>query len=141
MTHPSLENLLHACERFTDILNQETDLLKSHNIAGANALLIDKQHRADRHQSACALFNTENTMAQCTSEELTMLKDAIDTLHQALIDNKESVDIAYKVRSSIVDKISSAIKDQQAPVCHYTKSAKFSTNSSPVSMLALNRQI
>ncbi len=141
MTNTTFDNLILSCNHFMSILSKETELLNANNIAGANALLKEKQHAADLHQSSCMLFEAENTLAQCSPEHLKTLKETIDNLHNQLLENKAAIDLAYKVRSSIVDKISAAVKEQQAPVCQYTKSARFSTNSSPVSMLALNRQI
>lgn len=141
MTQKSLDTLIYACQHFTEVLNAETELLNANNITGANELLKDKQHAADMHQNACTLFEADNALAQCTPEELTLLKETIDSLHKSLLDNKTAIDIAHTVRSSIINKITEAVKEQQAPVCQYTKAARFSTNSSPVSMLALNRQI
>lgn len=141
MTNQIYNNLISVCHRFTTILIQETEFLQNQDLANALALLPEKQAIADQHQSACDLFSMEDMTASCTPEELIILKQSIDDLHQALIDNKTAVDLAHKIRSSIINKITSAVKDKQAPVCQYTKDARFSTNSSPVSMLALNRQI
>ncbi|MBX3487059.1 MAG: hypothetical protein KF798_04050 [Candidatus Paracaedibacteraceae bacterium] len=141
MTHTVFDNLISSCTHFIKILSQETELLNANNIAEANALLKEKQYAADLHHNACTLFEAENALAQCTAEELKTLKETIDLLHHELLANKTAIDLAYKIRTSIIDKISAAVKEQQAPVCHYTKSARFSTNTSPVSMLALNRQI
>lgn len=141
MSNNTYQQLIDISDQFTMLLQEETSFLKEHNVPAVQSLLPGKQRLTDLHQQACIEFNAQNQLVQCSPEELNILKEKIDILHNSLIENKEALDIAQTVRSQVIDKISQAVKENQAPRCHYNKTARLNVNTAPVSMLALNRQI
>ncbi|AIK97288.1 hypothetical protein [Candidatus Odyssella acanthamoebae] len=141
MSNDIYQRLMDITATFVELIQQETAFLEAHDVPSAQTLLPEKQRLAEIHQQVCQEFNAQNRMAQCTVEELQALKETIEVMRTSLVENKEALDIAHKVRSHIINKISQAVKENQAPTCHYNKAARFHANSSPVSMLALDRQI
>lgn len=141
MSNNIYQQLIDISDQFIILLQEETNFLKEHNVPATQLLLPEKQRLTDLHQQACVEFNAQNQLAQCSPEDLNILKEKIDLLHNSLIENKEALNIAQTVRSQIIDKISQTVKENQAPRCHYNKAARLNANTTPVSMLALNRQI
>lgn len=133
--------LMNASGQFIDLIQQETNFLKEHNITCVQSLLPEKQKLSDLHQKACQEFNSQNGMTGCSVEQLSRLKEKIDLMHTCLLENKEALDLAHGVRSQIISKVSEAVKNIQAPVCHYNKEARLTANSVPVSMLSFNKQV
>ncbi|MBW8309068.1 MAG: hypothetical protein K0M45_05460 [Candidatus Paracaedibacteraceae bacterium] len=141
MVNDIYQRLMSVSATFIEVIQQETAFLIAHNVPLAQTLLPEKQRLAEVHQQVCQEFSAQNRMAQCTGEELQALKETIKMMQISLLENKEALDIAHQVRAHIIDKISHAVKEKQAPTCHYNKAARFNANSTPVSMLALDRQI
>ncbi|WP_010299119.1 hypothetical protein [Candidatus Odyssella thessalonicensis] len=141
MSNNVYQNLMEITAELVEIIHKETELLYAHQVSEAQALLLDKQKLAEQHQFICKQFNEQDITSECTVEELQALKELIDRLHACLLENKQALEVAQTVRNKIIDKISQAVKEDQAPTCHYNKTARFDPNLAPVTMLALNLQI
>ena len=135
------KDLMEISKSFLSLLAQETRFLESHQMNQALGLLSQKEVLANQHAHCVDAYSQGEEWKNCSLEELNDLKDVLDDLRETLIQNQKALSLVHSVQESIMGKITQALRDQDAPIYHYSKDRRQGINSSPVSISAINERI
>lgn len=140
MTTPYKE-LIEVSKKFLTLVNEETSLLESHQMNQALKLLPQKEELAHCHAQCVEVYSQGEQWKKCSLEELGELRTVLDDLKEILIKNQKALALIRSVQEGIMNKITQAIRDEGAPVYHYSKDRRQGINSSAVSLSAFNERI
>ena len=141
MSQNLCNELIQLSGQFAELLNQETDLMRSHQTGKALELLDQKRGLGERHQALCAQFSEKNGWKSCDASDLEHLKQALDTLKVSLEHNKIAIGVVHRVREGFVRQVTEVVKEHESPVCRYSKFGRNMDSKMPVSMKIVNSRL
>lgn len=135
------DHLMDVSRRFLAIVQEETSLLTTSHMGKALDLLPQKEALANEHAQAMEAYTQDGTWRQGPLSNLTGLKEMLDALQEALVENQQAISRVHAVQESIMGKITQAICEHDAPVYCYSKDRRQGSMSSPVSLSAYDQHI
>lgn len=142
MNNQSLfDQLVETSRAFIQVVEDETTHLKNHKLDHALALLPQKKECASIHQDLVQHFTAQQDWKDVPLSDLTILKELLDHLAEALTDNERALKIVHAVHEGLVSEVTKVICDVKAPVCQYTKNRRQTSRKLPVSMAVMNKTV
>lgn len=137
----SYKDLIEISKSFLSLVAEETRFLETHQMNQALSLLPQKEALANQHAQSVDTYSKGEEWKNCSLVELNDLKEILDHLRETLIQNQKALSLVHTVQERIMSKITQAIRNQDAPIYHYSKDRRQGINSSPVSISAINERI
>lgn len=137
----SFDHLIDVSQAFLALVKDESRLLEENDLSKALELLPQKESLAQRHAEAIEVYTADDSWKKGPAERLEKLKEILDLLQEALLENQRIIAHVHSVRETIMQKVTQAICDQESPLYRYSKNKRPSALGGSVSLSVFNESI